>query len=221
MDAFVADLPISGGTCTNKTKEHFTPTINGENLGSPSAHLNYRTTIPESLRALMPGNGCASFISVDANSLKHGMLSYQSYWMPLLEQNKMTLGGLPGIFFCIERRPCTTKNVSMWLDAAGDGTDLSSNLRALANDACSGYGFDAATWELVKASDNNSNGFDFVRSVELVDVFQSETNNQQRTSHCYRMEFHPLLSNQQSKVLEQVIRTALVQNPIVAGQELR
>ena len=83
VDVFLADLPISGGTSTNKTKEHFTPTINGENLGSPSTHLNYRVAIQESLRVLRPGSGRASFISVDANSLKHGMLSYDSCWFSI------------------------------------------------------------------------------------------------------------------------------------------
>jgi hypothetical protein len=216
VDAYLADLPIAGGTGkSNKTKEHYKPT-SGKDEES-SNNLNYRAAIQESLRVMLSGTGHGSFVSVDANSLKHGMLSFQSYWMPVLEQSKMTLGGLPGIFFCVARRTSTTKNVSMWL--RDHGTDHSRKLLDVAREACSKYSFDQNSWEIVMADDLNP--FDFVTTVALVDIFHSESLDDSRISHCYQVTFHPLVSNQQSKELESDIRAALVKKPVAPEQVLR
>ncbi|KAG7354938.1 RNA methylase family UPF0020 protein [Nitzschia inconspicua] len=224
-DAFLVDLPIAGGRgkCRG-AKQHQAPSVS---LNKSSSKLNYQTVIWQALAVLVPGYGQAAFLSTDLNTLKYSMMAFYSYWRPMVQQH-ILLGGLPGQFMRLERKPAITKDVSMWLSFAYESVDISCDfskqLLQVARDACSEYFMDYGSWEMKKLAQgartvNFTNASLLVSSVALKDVYVASQG--KGKSHCYTITFNPLISNQQGKVLEKDIRYALTRCPPFDTFQLR
>jgi hypothetical protein len=223
-------LPIAGGKGKSKnSQEHQAPTLLSP---SDTTHLDYRSVIRQSLALLVPGTGWAVCTSADKNSLKYAILEYNSYWRVFLQQ-QVLLGGLAGHFMCMQRKPSSTKDISMWLPVTmksnDDSCDFSQQVGAVAMDVCSKYWIDRNTWQLHEliAEEGQSrctNGSILVLSVHLKDVYVVGTATSAAptlTSHCYRITFDSIISTHQSKILERSIRSAITQSSFFEKFQLR
>jgi hypothetical protein len=251
-DAFLGDLPIAGA-CGSKrlNKRHQEPRMDlgsrfrggdgGEQPDQSEVPVDYQKATIQALRILVPGSGRAALVSVDSNSLARAILAMTGHFR-ILHRNNVTIGGLPGKMFLLQRRQPPTKDISVWLPpslipsgkidgpansrtcggtvklfSAGYREDLSSAFLEMATKSCKGFWIDDFL-ALHQSASTDHCQLDgrfhrtLVHRVELIDVY-TNTDKDDRISHCYRISFDALLSNHQAKILEKVIRSGLEKDP--------
>jgi len=200
-DALLADLPFQGSF----QKVHQEPFV-GECVSPPQkpvlTHpLDYSKVFQHACRILRP-KGRAALLSPDGNALKHasGKFHWSSKEWGYSSKNNISLGGLSGKLFLMERSEGCTKDISMWVPSSTNNTNWSSWILALANEAC---------------CDEETN---VVTGVRLHSTYYHEQ--KQKLSHCYRMYFDDEIKNIRAKDLEQQIRR-LLEKHLREGMSLR
>jgi hypothetical protein len=134
-DAFLGDLPIAGSVRTKRGRkrphQYLTNSEDLENADvdnqnsaqnkldneATDSMLSYKRVSIEAVRVLVPRAGRAVLVSVDTNSLTRSVLDMTGQWKVLL-RHSVTIGGLPGKMFAMQRNPPPTKDISVWLPSA-------------------------------------------------------------------------------------------------------
>lgn len=227
VDVLLGDLPFSGST----KKVHQVPTSSPSPEKSPSLSknhkkaLDYRRVMAESVRVLQSGGGRAALVSADAKALSHAVGKYNDRWSVLWRSN-VNIGGLGGKLFLMERKPQSSKDLSLWVsstkEAVDAGCDLSSQIYNVAVNACSRFQMgdylelndvgDCPSKQSLKITES------LIAGVEFSSQFYHEE--KQLLSHCYRVWFRACVSNPQAKVMEKHMRLA-VSNILPEGFQLR
>jgi hypothetical protein len=218
-DLVLGDLPFGG----SKEKQHQTPSLSGVPKNNS---LDYKRVMFQVVRVLRC-RGRAALLSADCKALSNvAGVQFLSFWSVVWRSN-LNLGGLRAKLFITERNHQNYKDISVWIKGSISDTDgdMSLSIEELAKTICKNWVLN----DCFELQNNDSQTLtreehatdQHIRLVDFVELNSRYFHlDQNLASHCYRIWFHPLVSNSQARRLEKEIRERFLSHPRL-GMELR